>query len=371
MTTQDNASGTDSWDIAKKMVATVGTIPRAFTQVIRALTDDYFKYGGKLRPVNKYQIARLLKTPSFKSIIYYTTDATVRHKLPKTGWTMGILMNSFGPLDIAAMITSFILYRRCKKLLPKDIWDSLETTMGKEPYYGTIVGYTIPEIGMGAGILSGSLPTFARATIIISAGANAQTYTNLILTEKDPKVIEKFEMSTFGCSANQVATMLLAATSFHSDFGIAYDQAFDFKKDFNALQNELSMRLRMGRIWIDSLHEGKSQPVMKIPAKFYPNEEDKPKLITQLDKIRGGALSWVQRTQSEVSKELTPEIFEKLKGAEEIPEQLQDVFSLEEICAMEEEEFDDLIDQLDAENKAGKRKDVLDTKDLAALEESI
>lgn len=361
----------DSWEIAKKKVTAVGTIPRAFTQVVRALTDDHFKFKGALRPVNKYQIARFLKTPSFKSIIYYISDTTIRHKLPKGAWTMGMIMNSFGPLDLAGFITSFVLYRRCKKLLPKEQWNILEPYIRNESLLATSVGYTIPEIGLGAGVLSAMLPVFSRITLAINGGAHAEHYVSLITTEKDSKIIEKFEATHFGCTATQISIMLLAAISFHSDFGMAYDQAFDLKKEFHSLQNDLSMRLRMASIWISSLKEGKTQPEMKIPAKFYPNEEDKPRLFGQLEKIRAGSQSWIERNQKEVSKELTPEYFEKLKGAEEIPEQLQDVFSLEEICAMEEEEFDDLIDQIDAESKAGKRKDILDTQDLATLEESI
>ena len=70
---QSSSSAEDHWSRAKKYARQVGFIPSSFVIAIRTLVSDHLKNGGELRPTTKYQIARLLRGPSFKAMLYYAT----------------------------------------------------------------------------------------------------------------------------------------------------------------------------------------------------------------------------------------------------------------------------------------------------------
>lgn len=65
--------------------------------------------------------------------------------------------------------------------------------------------------------------------------------------------------------------------------------------------------------------------------------------------------------------------FMKAKGTNnDIPEQLQDVFSVKALTEMDEWDFDTLVAQIDNELEEGEAQDgVLCSKDLSALEDMV
>ena len=88
----------------------------------------------------------------------------------------------------------------------------------------------------------------------------------------------------------------------------------------------------------------------------------------------GGSTSWLDRGKDDLTAEKTPHFFaKKVEDPNlEIPEELKDVFSIDELTAMDENDFDALIDQIDAEQKASaKRDDVISKKDLEELQKTV
>ena len=83
---------------------------------------------------------------------------------------------------------------------------------------------------------------------------------------------------------------------------------------------------------------------------------------------------WLDRSGADLSAETAPELF--ATAAEdsefEVPDELRDVFTVEELTEMEEDDFDDLIDQIDEEQESeSKRDDVLSGSEIAELEEMM
>jgi hypothetical protein len=375
MTSTSAGSGEDgsaaSWTEAKKQAAALGVIPSSFSVVVRALINDQVTFQAKMRASNKFQVARLLKGPSFKIMLYFATKSLRPLKLAGlSSWSVGSMMTAFEPLDLAALIASFVYYRKCKKLVPEHAWGNFNLSLGKEPQFGASAGSAIPEIGAGLGLIASSFQHFARCSFALKHTDAYQKY-SAHAKGASPADILRLEQESFGCTAPQVAVMLLSAAGFGTDVGNGLSIAFDPSRPSATLKDDWAARMRHARIWIDTALQGLDQPSDKMAVRFFPSKEQHEWLKQCNKLIRDGQVGWLQRTKSDLTQKEAPELFAVAKGTEDIPDALRDVFSLEEITSMEEEDFDELIDQIDEEQATGKHPEVLDGKDLNAIEDIV
>jgi hypothetical protein len=376
MTTSTTTESTEggsaaSWAEAKKQAAALGVIPSSFSVVVRALINDQVTFKAKIRASNKFQVARLLKGPSFKVMLYFATKSLRPLKLAGlSSWNVGSMMTAFEPLDLAALIASFVYYRKCKKLVPEHAWGNFNLPLCKEPQFGAAIGTAVPEIGAGLGLVISSFQHFARCSFALK---HVDAYAKYSAQAKSGTAasILRLEQESFGCSASQVAVMLLSAAGFGTDIGNGLSIALDPSRPSATLKDEWAARMRHARIWVDTALQGLDQPSDKIAARFFPNNEQHEWLKQYNKLVREGQIGWLQRTKSDLTAKEAPELFAVAKGTEEIPDALRDVFSLEEITSMEEEDFDELIDQIDEDSASGKHPDVLDGKDLNAIEDIV
>ena len=165
--------------------------------------------------------------------------------------------------------------------------------------------------------------------------------------------------------------MMLSNAGFGTEISNGLSIAFDPSRASASLSDEWALRMRYARIWADAADAGLDQPREKLPAKYFPNDEQNQWLKQMFLFVREGGVGWFQRTKTDLNAKTTPELFASTKGNDEIPEALRDGFSLNEITSMEEEDFDDLIDQIDDDQASGKHPEVLDGKDLNALEDIV
>ena len=360
-----------SWTEAKRQATALGAIPSSFSVVIRALIYDQVNFKAKMRASNKYQVARLLKGPSFKLMLYHATKTLRPRALAgQTSWNVGSMMAEFEPLDLAALIASFVYYRKCKKLLPEQAWGKFAPLLLKEPQFGAVVGSAIPEIGTGVGIITSTFQHFAHCSFALKHAAAYEKYVAQLKASPATQVL-RLEEESFGCSSSQVAVMLLSGAGFGTDLGNGLSIAFDPTRATLSLKDDWAVRMRYARVWIDLALKGLDQPSEKMSARFFPSSELHEWLKKMFPLIRNGEIGWLQRTKADLNAKSAPELFAIQKGAEDIPDALRDVFSLEEITSMEEEDFDALVDQIDEDQASGKHPDVLDGKELSALEDIV
>ena len=72
-TGDSGSSQADSWVAAKRYAGLFGALPSSFTTSIRILMRDQVEFDAAMRPVTKYQVARILKVGSFKGMLYYAS----------------------------------------------------------------------------------------------------------------------------------------------------------------------------------------------------------------------------------------------------------------------------------------------------------
>lgn len=347
--TSGSQASAESWKKAKVIAEKLGYIPHSFSIAVRTLISDQRKNGSELKPVTKYQVARLLKTPSFKAMLYHAAKGLRSEKFEdREKLTVGDLMDMFEPFDLAAMIGGFLFFRKAKKLLANEGWDLVSEELLKDSQIGAQVGCAIPKLGVGAGLIIGLIRHIALATLT-SVDLKAMRAYQLLLKKTDREYDLEKEIELFGCCSVQVGVFVLSRIGYGRDVGTAYSIAFDDEMSFNSLSDEFQVRLKFTKLWIDGLKNGAEQPVQQIPGEFYPLAVAKEEMMEAVEDIKAGRKNWLDCSKEDISPEKTPELFSSDDASSEIPEQLSEVFSMEEITAMEENDFDNLIDTIDEE----------------------
>lgn len=361
----------ESWKNAKEYAALLGYVPSSFTTAIRLLVTDDIKNDGKIQPVTKYQVSRILNTPSFKSMMYHAAlelrEAQVKDA---KNITIGFLMNCFASLDLAALIACFVYYRKCRKLLGAEQWPPLEEMVCRESLVGAHMGTAIPRIGTGAGLLLGTARYFGMSAICMK---DPQTFREYRRRLKKDGVLhdEEFEAARFGCTGTEITVFLLSGMGFGVEVGNAFARAYDKTESLKHATDDLHFRMQIGRVWIESLLAGLKQPTCPIPGHYYPLTEAFEILQSRTRVMPGPDEHFLSKTKADISKEKNPALFVKPKADSEVPAEIAHVFDYSEIEKMEEDDFDRLVDYMDDENDGKARPGTVSRKDVSELEEIV
>jgi hypothetical protein len=363
----------ESWSIARDTAKKMGYVPIAFAQAIRMLVTDHMKNNGELRSVTKYQISRLFRGASFKSTIYFASKELRQDYLAaNSACSIGDIVNLYGPLDLAAFITCFFLNRQMKKI-GGSTWPLIAPHFARESSVGALVGVAIPKIGHGPGLLIAALRNVSHGLLSIDKPDLYKSYRSKI--DADHKIFdEKVETEIWKTTSSQVTSIILTSLGFMSEFGEMIGTAVRSNTPVNKITNEKLRDFRLAHIWQETFLLGQEQPSEKLNTEFFPKEIDRNQAKENIKKARDGGQAWLDRGKSDLNAEQTPHLFAKKKVDPnlEIPEELKDVFSIEELTKMNEDDFDALIDQIDAEQKANsKREDVISNKDLEELQKQM
>lgn len=337
-----------SWKKARAYADRIGSMPAVFGAAVRLLIADQQQKDRSLRPVTKFLVSQALRGRKILSMLYYATSLLSPDQISaRERVSLGDLISLYQPYDLATLYALYLIHRRTIKAFDIDRAGSHFLTPGlrRESQLGGIVGASIPSIGVGNGLLAGSLHHLAIAMIAASEPSLVGDYYQH-LEQSGCRWDFYREAELFGCTSLQIGAALLAKVGFGKANVEAYVGALDPELRLSdSTGNQLS--IRYGRFWVEGLLAGREQPLTVMPGEYYPLLENRQWMEEQAALVKDDSVSWIERDKTDVSEALTPLLFREDHLNKEVPEQLRDIFSLKEITQMEEEEFDDLIDHID------------------------
>lgn len=368
-----NSAADGSWELALKTAKEIGYIPAAFTEAIRLLYGDHFQNNRELRPVTKYQIARVLRSPNFKSMLYYASRSLAADIVKGSEHlTVGSMMELYSPLDLATMIAALVVSRKARRLAPPELWAEIRPHFSRESLVGGYVGVAIPSLGFSPGILWGAMPHVAHVLMAAKKPESYSEYRQKLRVAKkmsDPAL----ETAIWGTTSSQVTSVLLTQLGFRKDFSSLLDRASTYGQAVSTIEDETFRQMRLALLWFNCFLTGTDQPRERLPTKFFPFKTDRDRVDSYLKKLTTEEVSWLERSSADVSAEKSPELFKQAAstGEFEVPDQLKEVFTLDEITSMEEVDFDKLVDHIDLEGEQQESGEILSTNQLKELEEMV
>ena len=305
----------EAWARAGRIVALYGSVPAQLTSVIRLLLADHRDGRKDWSPTSLSAATRLFRGPSLCSALYFSCQAFRREKLETLDRVSASeLVQLYTPLDLVSIIAMIFMFRRARKVCPKDEFSTLSDDMILRSEMGFYVGEAIPEIGAALGMLRGGIRSFAFAAM---ATQNVKLFKNYRrqLRADNREFDADFEKQEWGCTSAEVAAVLLQTVGLGVPLPSSIDRSLARPIDQLSESEPDLYRASLAALWVDCLLTSGEEPKITHRGEYYPFQEAKRKLLENAAALRarGAAQSWLLRGKDDISAATTPALMEGLE----------------------------------------------------------
>lgn len=301
-----------SWEEAKKIASLVGTVPGTFSACIRFLRRDAEQNKNEVGPVSRYCLARLLKSRSFKSPVYYCARTFRNDQLEALGpVTPRALLEVFRADEYALIVALIYLYRKVMKGCKEDEFATIATPMHLYAEVGGHLGQALPAIGFYFGLLSGAIRHLAMAMFLGIDLKRYVTYRRNV-KRKDAIFDLEAEFNTWGCTHAQVASILTQPLGLGKETGDALALGLSSMDDRSVTDTREGAAVQMAWLWVSALVKHGKPPDVVHNARFYPLPQELDKLLVLSNQLResGSKHRWISRGKADISPDDLPSLFE-------------------------------------------------------------
>lgn len=309
----------EAWTASRKHSELYGNIPSSFSTAIRALMKGQESEDGPARAQARWQLNRLLRTPSLLSPFYFATKTYHGTRMAGLSTvTPSNLIALYQPVDVAAIFGALYLYRRGRKLSDEKEWALLTADMHARCDLAGCVGFAIPNIGFPLALLAGSMRYLGMAAFMLHDQKGFAEYRRRL--KISGKIADlKYETARWGCSHAQVASNLVINLGFSREIAQSVCNGFQMSELKFDRENSGPYAVRCAEEWISALARNPAPPDIVHNGYFYPLKEDLQQLIVSTEPIRqhGSAFSWLEKKAQDLNCKTAPELFSQPLAAEQ------------------------------------------------------
>ncbi len=299
-----------SWEVARAYADKIGEMPFAFTSSIRMLLVDE-KETGEMTNANATQAALLLNSPSLKAMFYFAAKTLAPDKVEETKYiSKRKLAAFFSPYELASLLAMAFLFRRCRKRSKNDLFENLVFNIQRDVNIGAFVGQAIPHIGVGWGIMIGGIRHLAETAFLLHDSDGYGKYSRHRAKLNVSFDID-FEVSRWGCTSMQVASVLLQSLGFGVELAESLVIGLDPRTPEEEIKEDRFYRVKITRLWIDTLIETGEIPQITHRGNYYPLESNLTVLFEKLqtEPTRGTDQAWLTKSKSDITPDKVPSLY--------------------------------------------------------------
>jgi hypothetical protein len=299
------------WRTAAELLKPFGSVAANFTEAIRLLTTAYSE-DTPLSPGGGNHIIRLLKNNTIKATYYFFSrqfrPELLRSKRPILP---DDFLQAFAPMDHAAIITLCYLYKNLTSLVDREDWEYVQNPLYEALAVGGQIGKTVPQVGLGIGLLTRGLRYLAFAPLIREDRKAFKEYRQH-LKAKDTPFDTAFEQKMWQCTSVQITGLLLEQIGYSRSAAIQYVSAIE-RTNSPAPDSCFGVPVRLSDCLIDAYMEGHEIPTstpawvgqeIALPAEVRGNLLASLKHTAQ-DHNR---IEWLNKSSAHINLKDTPEL---------------------------------------------------------------
>ncbi len=313
------SKGRLGWRAAVEIMEPFGKVPGNFTESIRFLLQNY-EQGGTALPLSaQNHILRLMNNNTIKAAYYFITKYYRPEVLEgKESISTKELFNAYSAIDHAGILTFAYLFRNLSKKTDSEEWEYVETPLAEALALGACVGSSIPEVGLGFGLLCRGLRYLAFAPFLRDNRRGFKEYRRH-LKANDLPFDMPFEEKSWACNNIQVAAIIMERMGFSRHMGFQFVAAAEH--DAKSTPDELfGIRFRMAEALIDHYSET-GEVLDNCPAwvgkKFPFSTDARGRLLTKLNQVipNLNKYDWVSKSSASINPDSAPHFFHKPTAA--------------------------------------------------------
>lgn len=300
MAGQDTDDGS-IWEHARAYANLLGTVPSSFSTAIRGLKADADKEQALSRGT-AFQAGRLANSPSLAVGFLYAAKTFCNDEVQKRGTLTGKdYLEIFNPETLAALIGISYFYRKAKSLAAEDEWSHYTKTINNQADIAGFLGFHIPRIGLGRGLLVGVCDTIALTCFHLH---DKKGFTDYRRTLKNRNIREDLshEKDRWGCTRYHVAGILIQQMGFGVNFSNNYSVGMLADESNERLLQPDAYTFRIARVWLDALEKSGMPPERAMRVEYYPDSQGLDLIKKAADTVKrsGSQHSWLDKTKEEV-----------------------------------------------------------------------
>lgn len=307
------------WRAAMEMMEPFGRVPGNFTETIRFLLLNYEQGGASLPLSSQNHILRLLNNNTIKAAYYFVTKYYRPEAVEGKGSiSTKDLLNAYNSIDHAGILTFAYLFRNLSKKTEAEEWEYVETPLAEALALGACVGASIPEVGLGFGLLCRGLRYLAFAPFLRDNRRGFKEYRRHLKAQDLPFDLA-FEEKTWNCNSIQVAAIIMERMGFNRQMTLQFVAAAEH--DAKTPPDELfGIRFRMAEALIDHYSET-GEVLDNCPAwvgkKLPFSTEARGRLLTKFNQVLPNLekYDWISKGSASINPDSTPEFFHKANAA--------------------------------------------------------
>lgn len=306
-------SGVSSgWRAASELLKPFGAPAANFAEAIRVLSTSH-ETGTQLSPGGRNHIVRLLKNDTIKATYYFFSKlfqpellTAKRHVSPQH------FLDSYTPIDHAALLTLCYLFKNLCKKTDKDEWAYVQTPLYEALAIGGQIGKSISQVGLGLGLLTRGLRYLSFAPLMRENRKAFKEYRQH-LKSRDLPFDSSFEQQVWQCTTVQITGLMLEQMGYPRGAALQFVSAVERSKS-PAPDTRFGVPFRLAECLMDAYMEGHEIPTstpawvgqeIDLPAEVRGNLLASLKYASD-DKNR---IEWLNKTGSDISPSETPELF--------------------------------------------------------------
>jgi hypothetical protein len=300
------------WQTAAELLKPFGYVAANFTEAIRLLTTAYSE-DSPLSPGGGNHIIRLLKNNTIKATYYFCArqfrPELLRSKKP---FLPQDFLEAFAPIDHAVLITLCYLFKNLSNKIDREDWEYVQNPLYEALAVGGQIGKTVPQIGLGLGLLTRGLRYLAFAPLIHDNRKAFKEYRQH-LKAKDIPFDTALEQKLWNCTTVQITGLLLEQMGYSPSAAIQYISAIE-RTNSPAPDSSFGVPVRLADCLIDAYMEGHEIPTstpawvgqeIALPAEVRGNLLVSLKHAAQ-DHNR---IEWLNISSAHINPKDTPELF--------------------------------------------------------------
>ncbi len=309
--TMNNLHTPESWNKAREIASIAQLTPNAFSTCVRYIAKDVVENKTTLSKVTHYCLRTAVRSASARTALYYAALTFKPDQLdPKKEFSADYLSTIFSPHDLAHLIALYFIFRRVKRGCGEQGLGALQDLIFKYGEIGGLVGAAIPNIGIGTGIIVGTMRFLGQAMFIGIDPQGSEKYQKFL--QKENRLFDLAgEIAIWGCSHLQVAAMMMQLIGLGIDAANSFVEAFTPSiKGEDELPTEV-FRRKITWTWIEAFVNTGLPPDIAHRGEYYPRAQDLEKATHKIKSLleRGSEYRWMIRGKEDASKEATPGLF--------------------------------------------------------------
>jgi hypothetical protein len=305
MDTRVDIYKSSAYENAFELLDSYGRVPPIFHLTIKALIYDSVKSRSKIpsTPVD-YIFSKLFRSPTLKVTLYRAFITFFEEQNANAHcMTLREIAGNFYQDELALIIASKYYYSVVAKKLNPEQKKMFNSLIAPQCDLGGLIGSTIPEISISAGILIGSFLPIAHMLLSLEI-ADKQ--------HEDPFKVLQCEETIFeemlGTNKLAMIVAMLQRIGTGTDWANSFNKIYHifFKHDklqyHSIVPNSLESRILSAQIWIDSLNNDCQVPKIELPASFHPQKVLLYKLLYQAERItlHGTLHNWINSSLTDI-----------------------------------------------------------------------